>query len=126
MSLFGAFSILALALAAMGLYAVISYSVLQRRQELGIRMALGARAGQVAQLILGQGLLLIAIGAGLGALAALWLGRFLAALVFGVGTADPATFLGVGLVLLATSMLASLIPALRASRLDPASVLRSQ
>jgi putative ABC transport system permease protein len=126
MSLFGAFSVLALALAAMGLYAVISYSVLQRRQELGIRMALGARAGQIAQLILGQGLVLIAIGAGLGALAALWLGRFLAALVFGVGTADPTTFLGVGLVLLATSMLASLIPALRASRVDPASVLRSQ
>jgi predicted permease len=126
MSLFGAFSVLALALAAMGLYAVISYSVLQRRQELGIRMALGARAAQVAQLVLGQGLLLIAIGAGLGALAALWLGRFLAALVFGVGTTDPMTFLGVGLVLLATSLLASLIPALRASRVDPASVLRSQ
>ncbi|HEX9967818.1 MAG TPA: FtsX-like permease family protein [Solirubrobacterales bacterium] len=120
MSLFGAFSALALALAAVGLYSVVSYSVLQRRQEIGIRMALGARG------VLGQGLALIAAGAALGALAALWLGQFLSGLVFGIGTADPATFAGVAFLLMATALLASMVPALRAARVDPASVLRSE
>ncbi len=126
MALFGAFSALALVLAAVGLYAVISYSVMQRRQEIGLRMALGARAQQVSRAVLGQGIGLIAAGAVLGALAALWLGKFLAGLVFGVGTSDPATFAGVALLLVTTAVLASLIPALRASRVDPARVLRSE
>jgi putative ABC transport system permease protein len=126
MSLFGAFSALALTLAAVGLYGVISYSVLQRRQEIGIRMALGARAEQVARPVLGQGLTLIAAGAALGALAALWLGRFLSSLIFGVGTTDLPTFAGVSLLLMTTALLASMVPALRAARVDPASVLRSE
>jgi ABC-type antimicrobial peptide transport system permease subunit len=126
MSLFGVFSVLSLVLAALGLYAVISYMVVQRRQEIGIRMALGARAEQVVRSVLSQGLALIAAGVIAGALAALWLGRFLAGLVFGLGTSDPATFAGVALLLGLTALVASLVPALRASQLDPASVLRSE
>ena len=126
MSLFGVFSVLSLVLAALGLYAVISYMVVQRRQEIGIRMALGARTEQVMSLVLRQGLALIAAGVIVGAVAALWLGRFLAGLVFGVGTTDPATFLSVALLLATTALLATTIPALRAARLDPASVLRSE
>jgi predicted permease len=126
MSLFAVFSALALGLAAVGLYAVVSYSVQQRRQEIGIRMALGARAEQVGSSVVRRGLGLIMAGTALGALAALWLGRFLAGLVFGVGTTDPATFAGVAFLLLATAVLASLVPALRAARVDPARVLRSE
>jgi putative ABC transport system permease protein len=126
MSLFGVFSVLSLVLAALGLYAVISYMVVQRRQEIGIRMALGARTEQVVRSVLSQGLALIAAGVIVGALAALWLGQFLSGLVFGVGTTDPATFAGVALLLVMTSLVASLVPALRATQLDPASVLRSE
>ncbi|HYU32949.1 MAG TPA: ABC transporter permease [Thermoanaerobaculia bacterium] len=126
MALFGVFSVLSLVLAALGLYAVISYMVVQRRQEIGIRMALGARTEQVMRLVLRQGLALIAAGVIVGAVAALWLGRFLAGLVFGVGTTDPITFGGVALLLAVTALLASMIPALRAAHVDPASVLRSE
>jgi len=126
MALFGVFSVLSLVLAALGLYAVISYMVVQRRQEIGIRMALGAQAKQVMRSVLGQGLALIAVGVLCGALAALWLGRFLAGLVFGVGTTDPITFGSVALLLAVTALVASIVPALRAARLDPASVLRSE
>ena len=126
LSLFGAFSALSLVLAALGLYAVISYTVVQRRQEIGIRMALGARAEHVLRSVLRQGLALSAAGVALGALAALWLGQFLSGLVFGVGTTDPATFVGVALLLVLTALVASLVPALRATHLDPASVLRSE
>ena len=125
-SLFGVFSLVSLALAAIGLYAVISYTVLQRRQEIGIRMALGARGRQVIRTVLGQGLGLIGAGVVLGALAALSLGRFLSALLFGVDAADPVTFGAVALLLVAIALLASIVPALRAARLDPASVLRSE
>jgi predicted permease len=126
MSLFGAFSALSLLLAALGLYAVVSYTVVQRRQEIGIRMALGARAKHVIRPVLSQGMSLIVAGAALGALASLWLGGFLSGLVFGIGTADPATFGGVALLLMATALVASMVPALRAVQLDPASVLRSE
>ncbi len=126
MSLFGVFSVLSLVLAALGLYAVISYMVVQRRQEIGIRMALGARTEQIVRSVLSQGLALIAAGVIVGAVAALWLGRFLAGLVFGVGTTDPATFLSVALLLATTALLASTIPALRAARVNPAIVLRSE
>ena len=100
--------------------------VVQRRQEIGIRMALGAQARQVMRSVLGQGLALIAIGVLCGALAALWLGRFLAGLVFGVGTTDPITFGTVALLLAVTALVASMVPAFRAARLDPARVLRSE
>ncbi|MEA2562497.1 MAG: hypothetical protein QOH06_4001 [Acidobacteriota bacterium] len=126
MSLFGAFSALSLLLAALGLYAVVSYTVVQRRREIGIRMALGARAKHVIRPVLSQGMSLIVAGAALGALASLWLGGFLSGLVFGIGTTDPATFGGVALLLMATALVASMVPALRAVQLDPASVLRSE
>ena len=126
MALFGVFSALSLVLAALGLYGVISYMVIQRRQEIGIRMALGARTEQVVRSVLGQGLMLIVAGVLCGAVAALWLGRFLAGLVFGVGTTDPVTFGSVALLLATTALLASMIPALRAAHVDPASVLRSE
>jgi putative ABC transport system permease protein len=126
MALFSVFSALSLVLAALGLYGVISYMVVQRRQEIGIRMALGARTEQIVRSVLGQGLTLILAGVICGAVAALWLGRFLAGLVFGVGTADPVTFGSVALLLATTSLLASMIPALRAAHVDPASVLRSE
>ncbi|HEV7786457.1 MAG TPA: FtsX-like permease family protein, partial [Thermoanaerobaculia bacterium] len=126
MALFGVFSVLSLVLAALGLYTLISYMVVQRRQEIGIRMALGARAEQVVRSVLGQGLTLIVAGLICGAVAALWLGRFLAGLVFGVGTTDPVTFGGVALLLAMTALLASMIPALRAAHVDPASVLRGE
>ena len=126
MALFGVFSVLSLVLAALGLYAVISYMVVQRRQEIGIRMALGARTEQVVRSVLSQGMALIGIGVIVGAIAALWLGRFLAGLVFGVGTTDPVTFGSVALLLATTAFLASMIPALRAAHVDPASVLRSE
>ncbi|HVG11147.1 MAG TPA: ABC transporter permease [Thermoanaerobaculia bacterium] len=126
MSLFGAFSALSLLLAALGLYAVVSYTVVQRRREIGIRMALGARAKHVIGPVLSQGLSLIVAGAALGALASFWLGGFLSGLVFGIGTTDPATFAGVALLLMATALVASMVPALRAFQLHPASVLRSE
>jgi putative ABC transport system permease protein len=126
MALFGVFSVLSLVLAALGLYAVISYMVVQRRQEIGIRMALGARTEQVVRSVLSQGMALIGIGVIVGAIAALWLGRFLAGLVFGVGTTDPVTFGSVALLLATTALLASMIPALRAAHVDPASVLRGE
>jgi predicted permease len=126
MALFGVFSVLSLVLAALGLYTLISYMVVQRRQEIGIRMALGARAEQVVRSVLGPGLTLIVAGVICGAVAALWLGRFLAGLVFGVGTTDPVTFGGVALLLATTALLASMIPALRAAHVDPASVLRGE
>ena len=126
MSLFGVFSGLALLLAAVGLYAVISYSVQQRRREIGIRLALGARAEQVAGAVVRRGVVLIAVGMVVGGLAALGLGRFLASLVYGVGTADPTTFLSVGGLLIGTAIVASLVPALRAARVDPVNVLRGE
>jgi predicted lysophospholipase L1 biosynthesis ABC-type transport system permease subunit len=125
-SLFGVFSLLSLLLAALGLYAVISYTVLQRRHEIGIRMALGARTSQVVAAVLRQGLALIAAGVVLGALAALLLGRFLATLLFGVAATDPGTFAAVAAVLALMALLASALPALRAARVDPATVLRSE
>jgi predicted permease len=126
MSLFGVFSLVSLLLAALGLYAVISYTVLLERREIGIRMALGARAEQVVRAVVGRGLLLAAIGVAVGALAALTFGRFLSTLLYGVESTDPATFAGVALVLGSIALLATAVPALRAARIDPATVLRSE
>jgi ABC-type antimicrobial peptide transport system permease subunit len=100
--------------------------VQQRRQEIGIRIALGARREQVVGSVLGQGLLLAAAGTAVGALAAIGLGRFLEALLFDVHATDPVTFVGTALLLTSIALLASTVPALRAARLDPAAVLRSE
>jgi len=122
--LIGIFAALALLLAAVGIYGVMSYTVSQRTQEIGVRMALGAQMGNVRRMILGQTLKLTLIGVGLGLAGAFGVARFLASLVFGVGTYDTVTFLGVALLLIVVALAASYIPARRAMRVDPIVALR--
>lgn len=115
-----------LTLATIGVYGVISFAVARRRRELGIRLAIGARPGEVLTMILGQGLTLASIGIAVGLLAALGVTRFAATLLYAVNPRDPATFVVVPAVLLAVALLACLLPARAASRLDPVEVLRSE
>jgi putative ABC transport system permease protein len=122
--LFGAFAAIALVLAAVGVYGVISYSVSQRTQEIGVRVALGAQRGDVLRLIVGHGALLGGIGIAIGLLGALGVTRFLRTILFGVSPFDPASFLGVALMLTTIALLASYIPARRAARVDPVEALR--
>jgi len=114
----------ALALAAMGLYGVISQGVAQRRRELGIRMALGAQAEDVFRLVIGQGLRLAVVGVGIGLAAAFALTRLMSSLLFGVRPADPGTFVAIALLQLAVAVLACYVPARRAMRVDPMLALR--
>jgi putative ABC transport system permease protein len=122
--LMGIFALLALVLAAVGLHGVISYSVVQRTREIGIRMALGAERGEVLKLVLRQGMSLIVIGLSLGLVGALALSHFLASLVYGVQPTNPVTFIGVSVVLFMVGLLASYIPACRAANVDPMVALR--
>jgi predicted permease len=122
--LVGIFATLALLLAAIGIYGVMSYTVNQRTQEIGLRMALGAQLTNVRGMILGQSLKLTLIGVGLGLAGAFVLAHFLTSLLFGIGTYDPITFLGVALLLVGVALAASYIPARRAMRVDPIVALR--
>lgn len=122
--LLGAFAALALLLAAIGLYGVVSYAVAQRTREVGVRMALGARSQDVLRLVLGQGLRRAAVGVVLGSLGAVGVARALASLLYGVSTVDPLAFAVAVLVLLAVAFLANLVPARRAARVDPLLALR--
>jgi predicted lysophospholipase L1 biosynthesis ABC-type transport system permease subunit len=115
----------ALALAALGIYGVLSYAVAQRRQEIAIRMALGAQQGGVLWLVLRQGLLLTVAGSAAGILAAWLAARALAAVLFGVGPGDPAALAGATALALVVALIACVLPAWRASRLDPLAALRS-
>src|SRR5579884_2199302 len=126
MSLLAAFAGLALVLAAVGLYGVLAYSVVQRTQEIGIRMALGARATDVLTMVLRQGFAAVAVGVVIGIAGSLALTRAMASLLFGVGTHDPLTFAAVTLALCGVAMLASYIPARRAARVDPMVALRHE
>jgi predicted permease len=117
---------MALLLGVVGIYGVTSYMVSQRTREMGIRMALGARGGQLTGMIVTDGLKLAALGAALGLLGALALRRAMAALLFGVGAADPRTYALVSLALLAAATLASYVPARRATQVDPATALRAE
>lgn len=117
---------IAIVLSAVGIYGVISYIVTERRGEIGVRMALGARVGQVTRLVLQQSLGLAVLGVVIGAVAAVATTRLLRALLFGVGPTDPLTMVAVPLLLLAVTVLASYAPARRAARIDPAEVMRSE
>jgi len=122
--LIGSFAGLALILAMVGLYGLISYSVSQRTRELGIRMALGAQPGDVVRLVLGEGARLTTIGVGVGVFAALTLTQLMRSLLFGVSAVDPLTFAGVALLLTLVATAACYIPARRAMRTDPIIALR--
>lgn len=123
-TLLAIFAAVALLLAAIGIYGLMAYSVQQRTQEIGIRMALGASPGQVRGMVVGQGMLLAGIGVVIGVGAALGLTRLMKQMVFGVKTWDPATFVAVVVVLSVVSLLATYVPARRASRVDPMVSLR--
>lgn len=120
----GAFAISALLLAAIGLYGVISYSVAQRTQELGVRAALGAQRRDLVRLVLAQSLGLAAIGIGCGAAVSLFVTRLLSAQLFGVGATDPTVFAGVAILVLLVALVASALPTLRATRANPLDALR--
>ena len=122
----GFFAAIALVLAALGLYGVISYSVTQRTQEIGVRMALGADRGRVLGMVVGQGMRLAAIGAGIGYLGAYGVARPLSSQLFGVSAADPETFLAVAVLLGIVAFLACYLPARRAARVDPMNALRHE
>jgi len=125
LALFVTFAVFALFMAAIGIYGVMAYSVSQRRQEFGLRMALGAEVGSVRWVVLSQGARLLAIGIAVGLVAAFAISRLLGTLVFGISATDPLTFIGVPLVLAGVALVANLLPAQRAARLDPANTLRA-
>jgi ABC-type antimicrobial peptide transport system permease subunit len=122
--LLGLFAALSLILAAAGIYGVVSYSVLQRTSEFGIRMALGADHSDVLRLVLARGAKLALLGIAIGAPAAFTLTRFMSSLLFGIAPGDPFTFAGVTGLLLLVAISACYIPARRAMRIDPIAALR--
>jgi putative ABC transport system permease protein len=126
MTLMGVFAAVALVMAALGVFGVLSFLVTQRRRELGIRIALGAAPGTVRRMVVGQGLGLVAVGLALGLGGALALGRLMAGLLYGVSPTDAVTYAGVGVLLTLIAAAASYLPARRATRTDPVVVLQSE
>jgi ABC-type antimicrobial peptide transport system permease subunit len=126
MILLGTFSGVALLLASIGIYGVMSYSVAQRGREIGIRMALGAERGRVLALVVGQGMALAGLGVAIGLLGAFALTRLLGSQLYSVTPTDPGTFSAVAGLLTAIALGATLPPALRATRVDPVVALREE
>jgi len=124
--LLGTFAALALLIAALGIYGILSYSVNQRTREIGVRMALGAQRGRVLSLVVGEGVRLAILGIAIGLLASIAVGRLLSNLVYGVSVHEPRIFVGVSLLLTAIAAAACAIPAHRASRIEPITALRHE
>jgi putative ABC transport system permease protein len=120
------FAGLSLALAAVGVYGVMAYSVAQRTREIGVRIALGACRGDVLRLVVGEGARLVLVGIALGLLAAYALSSLMSSMLFGVSATDPAVYAGIALLLLGVALAACWVPALRATRVDPLIALRAE
>jgi putative ABC transport system permease protein len=120
------FAGVAMALAVVGLYGVVSYQVNSRMREMGVRLALGAQGGEIAALVVRRSLAVVAVGLAIGIAGAVGLTRFMEALLFGVSPTDPLTYLAVGAGLTAAAALATLLPARRAASVDPVEVLRAE
>lgn len=125
-SLLGGFAVAAMLLALVGLYGVVSYTVSMRMREMGVRIALGAPLAQIRTLVLRWALRLVALGIVVGAVGAVGVSRVLESLLFGVGATDPLTFAAVGGLMILAALLASLVPAIRATRVDPIEVLKTE
>jgi ABC-type antimicrobial peptide transport system permease subunit len=126
LTLLGISGVMALLLAVVGIYAVISYTVAQRTREIGIRMALGARSGSVKLMFVRNGLVWGAIGAGLGLVTAAALSQLMSTLLFGIKPIDPLTYIAVAITLLAATAVASYLPARRITRVNPVDALRAE
>ena len=126
LALFAIFSAVAVILAVVGIYGVISYAVAQRTQELGIRVALGATRADILKLVVGRGVSLAGVGVAIGLIAPFTLMPLMRSLLYRVSPADPVTIIGSALLFLSAALLASYIPARRAMRIDPAGLLREE